>query len=155
MSYYTRPQVIYKRHYHFQNFSPLANGLCLIVITNKTPLLPHYRPNYQDGSSTYRGARFESLNHKLDEDYIDLEAGLFGGMKFRILPPNLSTIWENNFCQITYKGYSKNNFFWNIFLEIYKTSYDLLTCIRIYTLLKYRGGAFTNPFTNQPGGHDQ
>ena len=150
MRYYTRPQVIYKPHYHCQNFSSLANGLCLIVITNKTPLLPHYGPDYQDGSSTYRGAKFENPNHKLDEDY------RFGGMKFRILPPNLLTIWENNFCQITYKGYSKNNFFWNIFLEIYKTSYDLLlTCIWIYTLLKYRGGAFTNPFTNQPGGHDQ
>ena len=121
-----------------QHIVPLANGLCLIVITNKTPLLPHYGPDYQDGSSTYRGAKFENPNHKLDEDY------RFGGMKFRILPPNLLTIWENNFCQITYKG-----------LEIYKTSYDLLTCIWIYTLLKYRGGAFTNPFTNQPGGHDQ
>ena len=73
MSYHTRPQVIYKPHYYYQNFFPLANGLCLIVITNKTPLLPHYGPDYQDESSTYRGARFENLNHKLDEDYIDLE----------------------------------------------------------------------------------
>ena len=30
------PQVIYKLHCHYQNFSPLANGLYLIVITIKT-----------------------------------------------------------------------------------------------------------------------
>jgi hypothetical protein len=32
------PQVIYKPHCHYQNFSPLANGLYLIATTNKTPL---------------------------------------------------------------------------------------------------------------------
>ena len=32
------PQVIYKPHCHYQNFSPLANGLYLIAIINKTPL---------------------------------------------------------------------------------------------------------------------
>ena len=31
-------QVIYKLHCHYQNFSPLANGLYLIATTNKTPL---------------------------------------------------------------------------------------------------------------------
>ena len=30
------PQVIYKPHCHYQNFSVLTNGLYLIVITNKT-----------------------------------------------------------------------------------------------------------------------
>ena len=32
------PQVIYKPHCHYQNFSPLANGVYLIAIINKTPL---------------------------------------------------------------------------------------------------------------------
>ena len=32
------PQVIYKPHCHYQNFSPLANGLYLIATTNKTPM---------------------------------------------------------------------------------------------------------------------
>ena len=32
------PQVIYKPHCHYQNFSPLANGVYLIVIINRTPL---------------------------------------------------------------------------------------------------------------------
>ena len=34
----TYPQVIYNPHCHYQNFSPLANGLYFTVITNKTPL---------------------------------------------------------------------------------------------------------------------
>ena len=34
----TMPQVIYKPHCHYQNFSPLANGVYLIAIINKTPL---------------------------------------------------------------------------------------------------------------------
>ena len=32
------PQVIYKSHCHYQNFSTLANGLYLIATTNKTLL---------------------------------------------------------------------------------------------------------------------
>ena len=32
------PQVIYKPHCLYQNFSPLANGLYFIATTNKTPL---------------------------------------------------------------------------------------------------------------------
>ena len=32
------PQVIYKPHCHYQKFSPLANGVYLIEIINKTPL---------------------------------------------------------------------------------------------------------------------
>ena len=31
-------EVINKPHCHYQNFSPLANGLYLIATTNKTPL---------------------------------------------------------------------------------------------------------------------
>ena len=34
----TWPQVIYKPNCHYQNFSPLANGVYLIATTNKTPL---------------------------------------------------------------------------------------------------------------------
>ena len=33
-----KPQVIYKPHCHSQNFSPLANGVYLIAIINKTTL---------------------------------------------------------------------------------------------------------------------
>ena len=35
---WSKPQVIYKPHCHYQNFFPLANGLYLIATTNKTPL---------------------------------------------------------------------------------------------------------------------
>ena len=34
----TQPQVIYKPHCYYLNVSHLANGLYLIVTTNKTPL---------------------------------------------------------------------------------------------------------------------
>ncbi len=38
--YVILPQVIYKPHFHYQNFFPLANGVYLIAIINKT-LLPY------------------------------------------------------------------------------------------------------------------
>jgi hypothetical protein len=36
--YLAEPQVIYKPHCHYQNFSPLANGVYLIAIINKPSL---------------------------------------------------------------------------------------------------------------------
>ena len=32
------PQVMYKPRCHYQNYSPLANGVYLIAIINKTPM---------------------------------------------------------------------------------------------------------------------
>ena len=101
--YKNRTQVIYKPHCHHQNFSPLAKGVYLIAIINKTllrngncPIMNlNTRPtHYRNGSSTYRGAQssFEAIISAKNQFHLVIPIlRQFSGSYRWVLKPSTST----------------------------------------------------------------